>query len=63
MELDPKNVLMLGDDIISDIDGAMKCGLKGGIVKTGKYREDFANKMGVIPNYELDSIYDIINLI
>lgn len=63
MDLSPKNVLMLGDDIISDVDGAMKCGLKGGIIKTGKYREDYANKSGVEPNYELDSIYDIIKLI
>lgn len=30
-------VLMIGDDVFSDINGALKAGLKAALVKTGKY--------------------------
>ena len=29
---------MFGDDVVSDIGGAMKCGIRGILVRTGKYR-------------------------
>ena len=29
---------MVGDDIVSDIGGAQKCGIRGVQVRTGKYR-------------------------
>lgn len=35
--LKPADVLMIGDDAISDVEGAMKAGLQGCLVKTGKY--------------------------
>lgn len=34
----PAQVLMIGDDIRGDVDGAQKAGLKGGLVKTGKFQ-------------------------
>ena len=36
----PENVLMIGDDVHSDIAGAMNAGLMACLVKTGKYRKD-----------------------
>ena len=33
-----EQVLMVGDDIVSDIGGAKACGLVGVQVRTGKYR-------------------------
>lgn len=37
--LDPHEVLMVGDDIISDIGGAQQAGFKTALVKTGKFKE------------------------
>lgn len=34
----PSEVLMIGDDVYSDINGALKAGLKATLVRTGKYR-------------------------
>ena len=31
---------MIGDDIINDVGGAQSAGIKGVLVKTGKYRKD-----------------------
>ena len=38
MNLKPENVWMIGDDIKDDILGAMRLGMKGILVKTGKYQ-------------------------
>lgn len=32
---------MIGDDIVSDVGGAQACGMKGVLVRTGKYRYCF----------------------
>jgi HAD superfamily hydrolase (TIGR01458 family) len=34
----PGEVLMVGDDVFSDVNGALKSGLKASLVRTGKYR-------------------------
>jgi len=47
---------MIGDDINSDIGGAQKAGLKGILVKTGKYREELVGKSDIRPDLVLDSI-------
>jgi HAD superfamily hydrolase (TIGR01458 family) len=56
MALKPSKVAMIGDDINSDIGGAQKAGLKGILVKTGKYREELVGKSAVRPDIVLDSI-------
>ncbi len=38
--LKPSEILMIGDDVYSDIEGARNCGLETCLVKTGKYREN-----------------------
>ena len=35
---------MIGDDIISDVAGAQKCGMQGVQVRTGKYRCCFVSR-------------------
>jgi len=55
----PGASLMVGDDIESDIGGAMAAGLKAALVKTGKYRQEFASKTGIKPNLILSSIADL----
>jgi len=35
----PHETLMVGDDVFSDVNGALRAGMKGALVKTGKYSE------------------------
>jgi HAD-superfamily subfamily IIA hydrolase, TIGR01458 len=50
-------VCMIGDDIKADVGGAQACGIKGVLVKTGKYREgDLA--LGT-PDYVLEELADL----
>jgi HAD superfamily hydrolase (TIGR01458 family) len=37
--LEPRDVLMVGDDLRVDVEGARGAGLKGALVKTGKFRD------------------------
>jgi HAD superfamily hydrolase (TIGR01458 family) len=51
----PADLWMVGDDIHADIGGAMSAGLKGVLVRTGKFREaDLAGPVN--PDLVLDSI-------
>jgi HAD superfamily hydrolase (TIGR01458 family) len=34
----PEEVLMVGDDVFADVNGALEAGLQGALVKTGKFR-------------------------
>ena len=38
MDLQPADVVMVGDDVEADVQGAVACGLRGILVQTGKYR-------------------------
>jgi HAD superfamily hydrolase (TIGR01458 family) len=55
----PEDAMMIGDDILTDVGGAQRLGMKGVLVKTGKYREDVANSSGVTPDLILESIADM----
>ena len=57
--VEPEAALMVGDDIESDVGGAMAAGLKAALVKTGKYREAFARRTGIRPDLVLPSIADL----
>ena len=59
MQLQPNEVAMIGDDIDSDVGGAQQAGLKGILVKTGKYRPAYAQASAVKPDLVLDSIKDL----
>ncbi len=50
---------MVGDDIESDIKGAMDAGLLGVLVKTGKYNDSYSEHFGIVPEYSFDSIKDL----
>jgi HAD superfamily hydrolase (TIGR01458 family) len=52
----PEEVAMIGDDILTDVGGAKQMGMKGILVKTGKYREDVAAASGVTPDLVLESL-------
>jgi phospholysine phosphohistidine inorganic pyrophosphate phosphatase len=51
-------ILMIGDDIRADVGGAQEAGLKGALVKTGKFRP--ADLEGEVrPDVVLDSVEDL----
>jgi HAD superfamily hydrolase (TIGR01458 family) len=49
------NVLMVGDDIIADVQGAQRAGLRGALVRTGKFRAADL-ELGVAPDVILESV-------
>jgi HAD superfamily hydrolase (TIGR01458 family) len=57
----PEQAAMIGDDILTDVDGAQRLGMKGILVKTGKYREDQAKSSGVTPDLVLDSLAQLVD--
>lgn len=56
------DVLMIGDDVRVDVGGAQQAGLRGALVKTGKYREGDL-EAGVKPDLVLDSIIALRDLV
>jgi len=46
----PEECVMIGDDYRDDIDGALNNGMKGILVKTGKYLDNDENKISC-PGY------------
>ena len=56
--LSAHEVVMVGDDILADIDGAQRAGLTGVLVRTGKFSpSDLSGD--VSPGAILDSIADL----
>ena len=51
-----KSVAMVGDDLWSDVQGAQRAGLRGWLVRTGKYRESSLATSGIVPDRILDSV-------
>jgi HAD superfamily hydrolase (TIGR01458 family) len=56
MDLRPDQAAMVGDDIITDIAGARKTGMKAVLVRTGKFRDEILRSAVIKPTYVIDSI-------
>ena len=50
---------MVGDDIESDIGGALDAGMAGILVRTGKFRAEAVRAAGIRPTAIIDSIADL----
>jgi HAD superfamily hydrolase (TIGR01458 family) len=50
---------MVGDDVEADVGGAIDAGLRGILVRTGKYREDLVRESGIEPTATIDSIAEL----
>jgi HAD superfamily hydrolase (TIGR01458 family) len=59
MGLEAEDVVMIGDDIHNDVAGAQAAGIRGVLVKTGKYRPEWVDASGVEPDLTVNSIADI----
>lgn len=55
----PGRTLMIGDDIRTDIGGAIAAGMQTVLVQTGKYRPDAAASSGITPHLLISSIADL----
>jgi len=54
---------MVGDDVESDIGGALAAGLAGILVRTGKYREGPVRESGIEPTATVASIAEVPGLL
>jgi HAD superfamily hydrolase (TIGR01458 family) len=52
----PEEAAVVGDDLESDVGGGQAAGMKGILVRTGKYRPEDAKRSGVRPDAALDSL-------
>lgn len=62
LRIDARVAAMIGDDVESDVGGAIRAGLAGILVRTGKYRENVVRESGVEPTVTVDSIADLPSL-
>ncbi|UOG58743.1 TIGR01458 family HAD-type hydrolase [Leptospira noguchii] len=53
--------IMIGDDLDSDIGGAQACGIRGILVKTGKYRDGILKKSNISPDAVWENIGVLIS--
>ena len=51
-----KEIVVVGDDLWSDVKGAQESGLQGWLVRTGKFRAETLAESGVTPDRILDSV-------
>jgi HAD superfamily hydrolase (TIGR01458 family) len=61
--VEPAAGVMVGDDVESDVGGALRAGLSGVLVRTGKYRADAVRASGIRPTAVVDSIADVPELL
>ena len=51
-----KDVVMVGDDLWGDVEGAQRAGLTAWMVRTGKFRDDVVARSGIVPDRIIDSV-------
>lgn len=56
---DTDEVVMVGDDLWSDIQGAQRAGLTAWMVRTGKFREDLLQESGIRPDRIVGSVVEL----
>ncbi len=59
LDLPAESVLVVGDDIEGDVEGAQRAGMRGVLVQTGKYRAGDEERFGVAPDAVLSSLAEI----
>ncbi|SNY81418.1 HAD-superfamily subfamily IIA hydrolase, TIGR01458 [Nocardia amikacinitolerans] len=56
MELEPAEIVMVGDDLHSDVLAAQAVGMTGVLVRTGKFRPGVLAAADVAPDHVIDSV-------
>ncbi|KAK7486238.1 hypothetical protein BaRGS_00022561 [Batillaria attramentaria] len=63
MGASPEDTVMVGDDIENDVGGAQKCGMRGVLVRTGKYRPSDENHPKVKPDGIVDNLAQAVDIL
>jgi HAD superfamily hydrolase (TIGR01458 family) len=63
LQVSAGDAVMVGDDVESDVGGALRAGLAGVLVRTGKYRPEAVAASGVEPTATVDSIVNVPTLL
>jgi len=63
MNVCPDQALMIGDDVLADIAGARSIGMKAVLVRTGKFNEESLRSAPIKPDWVIDSIANIGDLL
>ena len=68
MQMEPTQVVMVGDDMHNDVLGAQASALIGVLVRTGKFREEALRALqrdvfGPVPDHIIDSVADLPTLL
>lgn len=58
MNVKPDEAVMIGDDIVHDVGGSQAAGLRGVLVRTGKFRKTDENHPKVKPDAIVDNLAD-----
>jgi ribonucleotide monophosphatase NagD (HAD superfamily) len=59
MNARPEYAVMIGDDVVTDVGGAIANGLCGILVRTGKFRQDSLDNAPSPPSRVMASIADL----
>ena len=63
LDVPASEAAVIGDDLDSDVRGGQEAGLRGVLVRTGKYREGDLEASAVRPDAVLDSLADLPRLL
>jgi HAD superfamily hydrolase (TIGR01458 family) len=63
MGLRADQVAMIGDDILTDIGGAVALGMQGILVRTGKYRKEAVDNAAIKPHWIIDSLAQLRDIL
>ncbi|HVO35518.1 MAG TPA: TIGR01458 family HAD-type hydrolase, partial [Gemmatimonadales bacterium] len=58
-----KDVVMVGDDLWGDVEGAQRAGLTAWMVRTGKFRDDVVAASGIVPDRVINSVAELPGLL
>ncbi|XP_037287930.2 phospholysine phosphohistidine inorganic pyrophosphate phosphatase [Rhipicephalus microplus] len=60
MKLRPEDVVMIGDDLVCDVGGAQSAGMRGVLVRTGKFRPEDENHPTIKPDAIVKNLLEAI---
>ena len=61
--VDASSAVMVGDDVSSDVGGAQTAGIRGVLVRTGKFRPADENHATVKPDLVVDNLSAFVDMI
>lgn len=63
VDLEPREVMMIGDDVVNDVVGAQAVGMVGCLVRTGKYRPESLARSAASPDHVVDDLAAAVELL